>query len=169
MHHLRSPNLSSVFPVNSAKPNIVDRPVIGVAEIEDHTHLSAAEILGHLSFRAILGFGAPSAFLLCERRLGLQRIASPRAPMRMLVDSPQTHLRIHGGRISSGTISRNGPFWTLPVGVRGRASSSRRNSGSLYVAILFLRACLQSFSFEGFDCRYVYVCGDRHGIRSGFM
>src|ERR1700731_18328 len=94
---------------------LLDRQIFGEAEIEDHTHPSIAKILGHLGFGAKSRLGSPGAFLLRELCLSLQGIATPRAPMRVDVDSLQTVLRAHSGRILSSTMSRSGPFWTLPV------------------------------------------------------
>src|SRR5262249_9491280 len=49
-------------------------------------------MVGHLRFRVVFGFRVPGGALLGELLLGLQRIASPRAPMRMHVD--ELHARI---------------------------------------------------------------------------
>jgi predicted metal-binding membrane protein len=53
------------------------------------------------------------------------------APMRMDVDRSEWGAAGHADAIPFSTMSRSGPFCTLPVGVRGSASSRCRNSGSL--------------------------------------
>jgi hypothetical protein len=50
---------------------LIDGQVFGIPEIEDHLHPGPAEIVRHIGFRAVLGFGAPSAFLLRELCRGL--------------------------------------------------------------------------------------------------
>jgi len=61
---------------------------------EAGAHAVLAEMVGHLRFGVVLGFRVPGGALLGELLLRLQRIASPRAPMRMHID--ELHARICG-------------------------------------------------------------------------
>src|SRR5215475_13606844 len=68
------------------RTHLLQGPVLGVAQIEYRAHALLAEVVGHLRFGVVLGFRVPGGALLGELLLRLQRITSPRAPMRMHVD-----------------------------------------------------------------------------------
>ena len=68
------------------RPRLLERPVFGEAEIKDGAHVVGAKMPGHLALGMIGGLRVPGGALLGELRLGLQRVAASRAPMRMQVD-----------------------------------------------------------------------------------
>src|SRR5579872_3174608 len=98
-------------------------------KIQDHANAAGAEVFGLLLFRIITWLRAPGFHLLGELLRGAQHVAAPRSPVRVHVD--QFHLAVACDSITSRSL----PFCTLPVGVRGRSSTSSSRSGSLYFAI----------------------------------
>ena len=68
------------------RAHLLERAVLGVAEIEDRPHAAVAEVGRHLGLGVVARLRVPGRALLRELLLGLQRIAAPRAPVRMDVD-----------------------------------------------------------------------------------
>ncbi len=66
--------------------HLVERQILGEAEIEDDLDALGAEIIRHLLFGVVARLGIPHLLLQRQLRLGAQRIAALGAPVRMDVE-----------------------------------------------------------------------------------
>ncbi len=74
--------------------HLLERPVLGEAEVEDRPHAVIAEVLRHLRLGVVAHLRVPRLTLQRELLLRLQRIASLRTPVRVDVD------QLHAARAS---------------------------------------------------------------------
>ena len=68
------------------RAHLLERAVLGVAQIEDGPHAAVAEVGRHLGLGVVARLRVPGGSLLRQLLLGLQRIAAARSPVRMDVD-----------------------------------------------------------------------------------
>src|SRR5262249_37229024 len=75
--------------------HLLQRPVFGVAKIEDGAHAVRAEGFSHLGFGVVPRFQVPGRALLGQFLRRLQRLASPRPRVRMQLDELHDHALAH--------------------------------------------------------------------------